>query len=896
MLFVVSTFLFSIDKNHNLKEQVSIMDLNNSRPVLVEDENAPLYQSSREEIDLWFDDFEEDLGWTTGPGWQWTDSDSYSPNNSMNSPNDLSTQNASWDLLSPTITLPQLGEGETMNFGFYLNVDMPDSDGDNDNGLEDYYTVSIMDTDALAWHPSATDSYDGNSWWCSDESVGASGGYLDSWIQFMDTPSFTVPANGTMSADMKWTIESPAGAVVAGTCTDGWDAANVQISVDGGTSWELLTATSPLFAYDFQCGYGWLWNSSEYDTNGSLNHLAAGWGGDSGGWNNISFDLSQYAGQEAMIRFAFGSDPAYCTLDDASITGFLVDNVLVEGALDCNPENGCETSVSGAVWVDQFYDYFDDGTTYDPRPGSNGWEEYLPGYPFNGNVFLDISDFAGKDVMFRIQSRYDDNDDGGVGAGLFIDDFRIYKISGGNYPSPWDLSGEPLDQGAQLTWADMNASGEEVVIYDNDSFTNGIQMSTEGSTAFAGAEINMAGGSNVNTVSIFNIGDAGTSTIIAGFGQQGTLYNNEPLYQETVTLDIANGWNDFVVDWDFNNSFIIAHQFTYVDETTGEGTLAALDESAVPSTASMVLFSGGSWDAWSVSGAAIGDGEWGIRAGVSFSGANVTYNVYRDGLFVGDAGSTNSYTDSGLTNNTDYEYSVTAVYSDGEESDQSESIVVTPQAQTVHEEYHDDGSAEEFFNAGSGNFTAVRYGSGIQEDLVRFKWYQDGDGGAFYLKVYADDQGMPGAEVYSRVMAGGLVDGWNTYDLSTEGLVVEGDFWIGTKEFSSTKAFGVDTDSGDSGNSYSRVGSTGEWTPVAGNLMIRVYLDCGENCDSEPECSPADVNNDGTVNVLDIVSTVNFVMGLSSPNDQEQCASDLNGDGLVNVLDIVAMVNVIVGG
>ena len=41
-------------------------------------------------------------------------------------------------------------------------------------------------------------------------------------------------------------------------------------------------------------------------------------------------------------------------------------------------------------------------------------------------------------------------------------------------------------------------------------------MSTEGSTAFAGAEINMAGGSNVNTVSIFNIGDAGTSTIIAG--------------------------------------------------------------------------------------------------------------------------------------------------------------------------------------------------------------------------------------------------------------------------------------------------------------------------------------------------------------------------------------------
>ena len=42
----------------------------------------------------------------------------------------------------------------------------------------------------------------------------------------------------------------------------------------------------------------------------------------------------------------------------------------------------------------------------------------LPGYPFNGNVFLDISDFAEKNVIFRVQSRFDDNDDGGSGTGL----------------------------------------------------------------------------------------------------------------------------------------------------------------------------------------------------------------------------------------------------------------------------------------------------------------------------------------------------------------------------------------------------------------------------------------------------------------------------------------------
>ncbi len=40
---------------------------------------------------------------------------------------------------------------------------------------------------------------------------------------------------------MKWGIEASAGASVTGTCTDGWDAANVRISNDGGSTWNLLT-------------------------------------------------------------------------------------------------------------------------------------------------------------------------------------------------------------------------------------------------------------------------------------------------------------------------------------------------------------------------------------------------------------------------------------------------------------------------------------------------------------------------------------------------------------------------------------------------------------------------------------------------------------------------------
>ena len=56
-----------------------------------------------------------------------------------------------------------------------------------------------------------------------------------------------------------------------------------------------------------------------------------------------------------------------------------------------------------------------------------------------------------------------------------------------------------------------------------------------------------------------------------------------------------------------------------------------------------------------------------------------------------------------------------------------------------------------------------------------------------------------------------------------------------------------------------------------------------------------DVNQDGTINVLDVVSAVNFVTGQVEPTSYEFWASDLNSDSLLNVLDIVQMVNLVIG-
>ena len=56
-----------------------------------------------------------------------------------------------------------------------------------------------------------------------------------------------------------------------------------------------------------------------------------------------------------------------------------------------------------------------------------------------------------------------------------------------------------------------------------------------------------------------------------------------------------------------------------------------------------------------------------------------------------------------------------------------------------------------------------------------------------------------------------------------------------------------------------------------------------------------DVNFDGNVDVLDVVRTVNIIIGNFDPTSAEFNAADLNNDDTVNVLDIVIMVNLFLG-
>ena len=122
----------------------------NPRTYSLEKENSHRVFTSRQmDMDnindvIWIENFENGVnGWSLDSGWEITDLHHQSENYSMLSANDGTTGN--FQLTSPLIQLPDVGLNETMLFSYFLKLDMPDSDGDKDGLLEDYYQVQLKD-------------------------------------------------------------------------------------------------------------------------------------------------------------------------------------------------------------------------------------------------------------------------------------------------------------------------------------------------------------------------------------------------------------------------------------------------------------------------------------------------------------------------------------------------------------------------------------------------------------------------------------------------------------------------------------------------------------------------------------------------------------------------------
>ena len=54
-----------------------------------------------------------------------------------------------------------------------------------------------------------------------------------------------------------------------------------------------------------------------------------------------------------------------------------------------------------------------------------------------------------------------------------------------------------------------------------------------------------------------------------------------------------------------------------------------------------------------------------------------------------------------------------------------------------------------------------------------------------------------------------------------------------------------------------------------------------------------DVNQDGFIDVLDVINVLNYILGTLIPTDSQFNLSDVNQDNMLNILDVVLIVNII---
>ena len=165
------------------------------------------------------------------------------------------------------------------------------------------------------WHLSDAEPYTGNgySWWMADPEIG---GYRNNRYNVLDTPAILVTeGNSALSFKLAYAFESPA--VHEGY--DGWDGANIRISTDNGETWSILEG---LPAYN--CRNMWSFGEIHGEGRG-----IPGWGGKSDGWVDATYNLSEYVGQEVIIRFAFASDLGLDSTTEPELFGMKIDEITL---------------------------------------------------------------------------------------------------------------------------------------------------------------------------------------------------------------------------------------------------------------------------------------------------------------------------------------------------------------------------------------------------------------------------------------------------------------------------------------------------------------------------------------------------------------------------------------
>ncbi|MDP8211070.1 MAG: carboxypeptidase regulatory-like domain-containing protein, partial [Candidatus Stygibacter australis] len=184
---------------------------------------------------------------------------------------------------------------------------------------------SVLDDDVSLWWSEPADetffdldtndgefiSNDASGWqWGEDGYFGA----------FTGTHAWVTAINGNYINNANWQLTTPEVAVPGDgqlsfyhnmDCENSWDGGNVKISIDGGTSWAIITPDGG-YPDDSIVGLG-----EPGFTDGPT------------GWVLATFGLTMYEGETAMFKFHFGTDSSVNTYP-----GWAIDDVRIGAPLE----------------------------------------------------------------------------------------------------------------------------------------------------------------------------------------------------------------------------------------------------------------------------------------------------------------------------------------------------------------------------------------------------------------------------------------------------------------------------------------------------------------------------------------------------------------------------------
>ncbi|MCK4695967.1 MAG: T9SS type A sorting domain-containing protein, partial [Candidatus Cloacimonetes bacterium] len=500
----------------------------------------------------------------------------------------------------------------------------------------------------------------------------------------------------------------------------------------------------------------------------------------------------------------------------------------------------------------------------------------------------DISDWAGETVQIKFQVLTDNNNDGGTGAGLFIDDFRVYNTVFQG-PAPENLIATALpDNTVQLTWDPAQIGGGEGWIGWDSGVLEGYLGLTEPSewdvaSRFTASDMMPYVNGELTTVK-FMPGSSLTSSydVRVWTGSMAAALVAEVPIEDPVPED----WNEVILPEpvliELGEELWIGYHIDQVDPADPGGYSAGYDPG--PSVAGLYYNPGTGWS--NLSGDF--DNNWLIQGYIEAADGRVfefapyqnqtreleNYNVWHsstsegpydllDSVEIMDEPTYIHTTPAGGAFNY---YVVTAVYDgfDSGYSNEASAYVLDYESTLL---YYDDGEAESGYNVGQGRHMAVKF----TPDYDRLRepvtvthivlYVHEVNVGNTIFRIYNDDGdgGLPGPAFISQfAITGSLVDGWNTIPIpeSEQQEFSEGSFYLAILEITNPSVIGLDSNSFS--NSYTD--ESGTWELFTdGNFMMRAIVDpnpgsgAGEEITPIPEISisnyPNPFNPETTINL-----------------------------------------------